>query len=112
MHFRIVRAWHLASQNVAHRALLVWHETAVWAVQLERAAEPFVGVPAFRFAAPQFRCAVVVIPDHTRDITRIDGDGSQIEQGAVAFFVFVQRVFGSLEVYRVFNLKHPSRLHR
>ena len=26
-----------------------------------------------------FRCAIVVIPDHTRDITRIDGDGGQIE---------------------------------
>src|SRR6267154_4307501 len=92
MHFRIVRARHLASQNVAHRTLLVWHETAVWAVQLERATEPFVGVPAFRFAAPQFRCAVVVIPDHTRDIARIDGDGSQIEQGAVAFLVFRSHV--------------------
>src|SRR5258706_14368764 len=92
MHFRIVRARHLASQNVAHRTLLVWHETAVWAVQLERATEPFVGVPAFRFAAPQFRCAVVVIPDHTRDIARIDGDGGQIEQGAVAFLAFRSHV--------------------
>src|SRR5580700_5066234 len=98
MDFRIMRLRDLASQHVAHWTLLVWHKTAIWVVQLERAAEPFVCVPKFRFATPQFRCAVVVIPDHTCNITTIDGDGGQIEQGAVAFFVFPQRILGSLVV--------------
>src|SRR5258705_6656025 len=42
MHFRIMHPRHLAGQHVAHRTLLVWHKATVWAVQLERAAEPFV----------------------------------------------------------------------
>src|SRR5882757_2116915 len=64
MYFRIMRPWHLASQHIAHWTLLMWHETTIWAVQLKRAAEPFICVPKFRFATPQFRCAVVVFPDH------------------------------------------------
>ena len=61
----------------------MWDVAAVWAVQLERATEPLIGVPWRWFSAPQLRCAVVVFLDDTRSITAIDGNGGQVEQGAI-----------------------------
>ena len=52
MHFRVMHSAYLAAQHVGHWTLLVWHKSAVRAVQPERAAEPLVGIPRLRFATP------------------------------------------------------------
>src|SRR6185295_1723256 len=56
MHFPVMNPRYFATEHVAHGTLLVRHITAVWAVQFERTAEPFIGIPRRRFATPEFRC--------------------------------------------------------
>src|SRR5262245_3954243 len=96
MNFAVVHPRDLAGQHIAHGTLLVGHKTAVWAVQLERPAEPLIGIPPRRSSAPQFNGALVVFLDDTRGITGIDGDGGEVEQGAIALLCFEQRIWGTI----------------
>jgi hypothetical protein len=68
----------------------VRHESAVRTEQLERATKPLVGISQRWLTPPQFRGATVEFLNHTRSRTRIDGHGTQVEQGAIPFFARAQ----------------------
>ena len=80
-----------AAQDLGHGTLVVGHDAAVRPEHLERAAKPLVGIPQRRLAAPQMRGVTVEFLNHARDIAGINGHGTQVEQGAIAFFSHAQR---------------------
>ena len=74
----------------------MWHKPAIWIIDLERAAEPFVWIVLLRFTSPQINRAMVVFLDHAVSIAGINSYGDQIEQVVIAFFGFAQRLLRTL----------------
>ena len=77
------------------------HKTAVRPEHLERAAKPLVGIPQRWLAAPQFGGAAVEGVNPTRGINGVDRYGTQVEQGAIAFFARSQFCFRRLALAQI-----------
>ena len=68
------------------------HKPAVGIIYLERAAVFFIWIVLVRFTPPQINRALVVFLDQAIRIAAINSDRNQIEQVAIAFFGFLQRL--------------------
>ena len=69
------------------------HEAAASTVHSVRAAKPLVCISFRGLAAPPFRSDGIEFPNYTRGVNRMDGDRTQVEQNAVTFCGFAQRLF-------------------
>jgi hypothetical protein len=106
---------YFARGHLGHGTLVVGHKTAVRSKHFERAAKPLVGIPQCWLASPQFGGLAIVLLNHTRGINRIDGHGTQIEQGAITLLRLADRFFRSFPFGEIENrrlIKQRSVPHR